>query len=115
MTEKNILLVWETVPETTDIYLLEVTEEELTFLSEADNKYINAGDTNTAMATLFMSLCEETLPTDDKEIPKDNKEYMDMFGVGHEWYGRFYHNKFDALPSLEGLNIHTIIRSGFCL
>jgi hypothetical protein len=65
MSERPItqytLLIWQTLPESTDLYLIpndKLSEEQFKYLHEAQNKMINADDMNDGLRFLNTALAE---------------------------------------------------------
>lgn len=94
------LLVWETIPEETDFYLIpnEVADKYRSYLEQAHHKFINAQEMNEGMAFLNTALGDE----------------MAEEGFCHE-LGTFREYKVDHHKPILDKNITAVYLSGFVL
>lgn len=94
------LLIWEVVPERTEIYLIpsDVAKQYQRFLEEAHSRYINYDDLSEGLSFLNTALSEK---------------YAE--GGFEEHLGKFVPYKVDTSAPLTGTHITDVIISGFAL
>lgn len=111
--EITILLVWSIVPEECHIYLLDLSPDEAELIKSADGKLVNCDDPTPGLDILTYAVCNEF--GDDGSIPEYHLASMKESGVDPSWYGRFKDNELNDLPDISGMNISTVVNSGFAL
>jgi hypothetical protein len=96
------LLVWETIPEETDFYLIpnEVAKDYEDYLKQAHHKFINAQEMNDGMAFLNTALADEDGVAE---------------GGMCAYLGIFKQYKVDHKKPLLDKNITAVYLSGFVL
>lgn len=113
MSEVTVLIILSIVPEKCDLYLVTVDETEAEILKTADGKLINRDEPTPGLYALAYAMCTEF--TDDGEIPRYHLQDMNEIGLDQSWYAKYKDCKLDSLPDLSGMNISTVINTGFAL
>lgn len=104
---KNVLVVYQNIPESTFTYLIkEVSGETLEILKDCNNRFINDESENESCDKLNYWLSS-------KEYY--NEEWAAEVGLPKEECGKFADTKFDATTAIDATDIDLVIITGFVL
>ncbi len=112
----KVLVLFEEIPETSCVMLVDMTPEEFAELAPAHAQYLGAYDTSDLKDSVSQALCKWNFAIQFLHYPKKealtegDKEWMDECGVPYNWFNRFEgrvtvltdshtENKFDAFIS----------------
>lgn len=111
----KVLVLFEEIPETSCVMLIDMTPEEFTELSPAHGQYLGCYSTSDHKDSVSQALCKWNFAIQFLHYPEDaltegDKEWMDECGVPYNWFNRFEgrvtvltdshtENKFDAFIS----------------
>ena len=111
----KILVLFEKIPETSCVMLVDMTSEEFAELAPAHGQYLGDYSTFDHKDTVSQALCKwnfaiHFLHYPEKALTEGDKEWMDECGVSYNWFNRFEgrvtvltdshtENKFDAFIS----------------
>ena len=104
----NVMVIYEEIPESTKIYMIEMTKEEYDTVKEAHNRFINVDESNLAMDYFNIALSK----------PDDYlNDYADEVGVSRDVIGKWHKNVLDVSegPYLPAKKIDAVIVTGFAL
>lgn len=102
------LLVWESIPESCDLYLVPddtLTEEEHKTLDDAQDQYANDGDI-TDEGEVATEILSNALCDNPEHLSKDHP-------AGSKWAQRFISFKVEAGSLPAGTVVSKIIRTGY--
>lgn len=111
----KVLVLFEEVPETACVMLIDMTPEEFAELNPAHAHYLGCYSSSDHKDAISQALCKwnfaiQFMVYPEEAITDRDKEWMDECGVAHSWFNRFdgrvtklidMHtaNKFDAFIS----------------
>lgn len=104
---KNVLVIYQNVPESTYTYLLKgVSDDVVEVVKDCNNRYINDESENESCDKLNYWLS-------DKEYFND--EWQQEVGLPKEECGRFADTKFEAITPIDATEIDLVVITGFLL
>lgn len=104
-----VLIIWYDPDVGSELYLVNLTQEEFEELKEADDRLINAEEVNRGMLCISYAICKLEA---NGEIPLCQKKLMEEDGIPLSWYARFADNKLSRLEDISSYSIAAIIRTG---
>ncbi|WBF79327.1 hypothetical protein IACHDJAJ_00088 [Aeromonas phage vB_AdhS_TS3] len=90
----KVLVLFEEIPESSMVMLIDMTAEEFAELSPAHGTYSGCYSSSDHKDAINQALCRwnfaiQFLQYPDDEFSDSDKEWMDECGVDHSWYNRF--------------------------
>ncbi|ABR24767.1 hypothetical protein phi1p258 [Escherichia phage Phi1] len=109
---KNVLIVWELIPETTELYMVQVDNKEFEILKRVNCKYINIDDMTTEMDYVNYALMQPSW------IMDETKADAESLGVPEEVLAKWHQFKVEIKegePFIPSGMIDAVIVTGFHL
>lgn len=108
---KNVLVIYEMIPETTELYLLKADDDILEILKTCHGRYVNSNDdeegVSRALNILSLMLGART---------DDNLEWASNMNIPHEYVGMFKDTSVMSKDPLQPLEkIDMIVHTGWVL
>lgn len=109
---KNVLIVWELIPETTELYMVQVDNKEFEILKRVNQKYINIDDMTPEMDYVNYALMQPSW------IMDETKADAESLGVPEEVLAKWHSFKVETKenePFIPSGTIDAVIVTGFHL
>lgn len=109
---KNVLIVWELIPETTELYMVQVDNKEFEILKRVNCKYINIDDMTPEMDYVNYALMQPSW------IMDETKADAESLGVPEEVLAKWHKFKVEIKegePFIPSGTIDAVIVTGFHL
>ncbi|EIF8777372.1 hypothetical protein SKERS_118 [Escherichia phage vB_EcoM_Skers] len=109
---KNVLIVWELIPETTELYMVQVDNKEFEILKRVNCKYINIDDMTPEMDYVNYALMQPSW------IMDETKADAESLGVPEEVLAKWHQFKVEIKegePFIPSGTIDAVIVTGFHL
>lgn len=115
MNKMKVIMFYETVPESSDVYLLDIPAAEFELIKHANGLLVNNDEMNTeqqaACDVLNFALVDIKSQWFEQFV-KDAEE----IGIDKAWVGKYHGFKLDmSKPVLDVGNVDAIITTGFYL
>ena len=91
----KVLVLWEEIPETCKLLMVDMTHEEFMELKAAHGQYIGSYSTTDYADEISQALCRwnfcihHLFYTDERPMDKYDASWMDECKVDHSWFNRF--------------------------
>lgn len=109
---KNVLIVWELIPETTELYMVQVDNKEFEILKRVNHKYINIDDMTPEMDYVNYALMQPNW------IMDETKADAESLGVSEEVLAKWHPFKVETKenePFIPSGMVDAVIVTGFHL
>ncbi|WWQ13153.1 hypothetical protein MM5_130 [Morganella phage vB_Mm5] len=115
---KKLLLIWQVIPEETQLRIVDVTDDEIEIVKHAHGKYINASETDelSERALEYINIALSNKFDPDDESSDIDKIYAESFNIPLEVFGKWKDAKSaDSMIDVKAMDIDYVIESGFYL
>lgn len=90
----KVLVLFEEIPESSVVMLIDMTPEEFAELSPAHGKYLGCYNSSDHKDAISQALCRwnfaiQSTVCPDRVMDEQDKEWMDECGVDYSWFNRF--------------------------
>lgn len=115
---KKLLLIWQVIPEETQLRIVDVTDDEIEIIKHAHGKYINVSETDelSDRALNYINIALGNKFDPDDEFSDVDRKYAETYNISLDVFGKWKDaDSVDSMIDVKAMNIDCVIESGFYL